>query len=251
MADFTKPITETIAERAKNPIIGSFMLSWLSFNFGEWTTLAFSNSGSFEERLATFQGEMNFWTFFFWPFLIGVGVYLATIILSYCSGLINIEYRNRITKKSTNLAISEHQLALHKEHGRKYEVVISQNEKLKESHEEIKATLEALLPTLNKYFNTVNEFELHFTNKLQNTVSMFRDQAHPSISGKLGHILTQNEKDDVLREFDNQVDKIKTLTKEDFRASIHEVLFRELPRIEEALKKDEKLFKVIEENSDH
>ena len=146
MKELIKPLSETIISRSKNPIIGSFSLSWLSFNFKVWTTLIFDTSTSYNSRLSAFVSGADWWSFLIWPFLIGLLVYAITLALQRVTSLVSIKQREFITDKSMNLAAKENQRARKENEGQEYADMKIEKEKAIEQ-------LNVLKPLLDKIAN--------------------------------------------------------------------------------------------------
>ena len=80
MLDLIKSFFETSKERLKNPLIGTFIISWIAINWRPLSILLFSNQ-SIENRIDTIVScYSSFNTYFLTPFLIALAY---VIILPY------------------------------------------------------------------------------------------------------------------------------------------------------------------------
>jgi hypothetical protein len=149
MKELIKPLTETISNRAKNPIIGSFTLAWLIHNFSAWTTLVFDDSTIYKERLVIFTQE-SFSNLVFYPILEGIGMYIFTLIISRLTILLSISQQKFTAQRSLELAKAENKVYKAKNEGKDYIELQEENQLLStenKEYSEIKEKINNFLET--------------------------------------------------------------------------------------------------------
>lgn len=100
MKEILKSFFETSRERIKNPLIGTFLISWAAINWKPITVLLFSNQ-SIENKIDYIEScYSNFSTYFLSPFLIAL---IYVIILPYFMWAVDEIIRKSTIGRKRNL----------------------------------------------------------------------------------------------------------------------------------------------------
>ncbi|MFD1161829.1 hypothetical protein [Hwangdonia seohaensis] len=100
MKEILKSFFETSRERIKNPLIGTFLISWTAINWKPITVLLFSNQ-SIENKIDYIEScYSNFSTYFLIPFLIAL---IYVIILPYFMWAVDELIRKSTIGRKRNL----------------------------------------------------------------------------------------------------------------------------------------------------
>jgi hypothetical protein len=120
MIEQLKPLTDAINERAKNPIIGGFVFSWLLVNFEHWSLLLVGPIDGYPNRLSSFQTKYNACEFIFIPMAYAIGIYLCIYLLSFGVSYLNICHLKYVADRSKGLAESQNKILKLQNEGKDY-----------------------------------------------------------------------------------------------------------------------------------
>ncbi|MCF4176885.1 hypothetical protein [Vibrio sp. McD22-P3] len=120
MIEQLKPLTDALNERAKNPIIGGFVFSWLVVNFKHWSLLIVGPIDEYPTRLSDFLAASNACNFLYQPLFYAVLVYFFIYVGSFIVSLLNIGHLWFIAKCSKGLAESQNKILKLQNEGKDY-----------------------------------------------------------------------------------------------------------------------------------
>jgi hypothetical protein len=165
MVEQLKPLTDVLNERAKNPIIGGFVFSWLVVNFKHWSLLIVGPIDEYPTRLLDFLEKSNAYDFLYQPLCYAVLVYLAIYAGSFIVSLLNIGHLWFIAKCSKGLAESQNKILKLQNEGKDY---VDMQAELKE--------MEALSDRSKLIINATNDLRDKLDVEMKDNSKIVRDR---------------------------------------------------------------------------
>ncbi|MDH5918548.1 hypothetical protein [Vibrio splendidus] len=176
MIEQLKPLTDALNERAKNPIIGGFVFSWLVVNFKHWSLLIIGPIDEYPARLSDFLAASNAGDFLYQPLFYAVLVYLFIYVGSFIVSLLNILHLWFIAKCSKGLAESQNKILKLQNEGKDY---VNMQTELKE--------MEALSDRSELIINATNDLRDKLDVEMKDNSKYMREKA-----AKEAKLLRQN-----------------------------------------------------------
>lgn len=149
---FLEPVSSAMADRLRNPIYGTFILTWLATNWSRLFLLFFSEEKA-ELRVAQFWSALDWWNGLVVPvlvtaFLLLVMPWLAAVLEFATKKVKNwrvdlrIDHRKHEVSREKGLAADEWELTRIKNGNAEYEDLVSSKETVENELTEVKAELE-------------------------------------------------------------------------------------------------------------
>ncbi|NOH31647.1 hypothetical protein [Vibrio mediterranei] len=120
MIEELKPLTETIGERSKKPVISGFVFSWLVVNFEAWSLLVVGPLDEYESRLKVFLSKSNWYDFLLIPASYAVVVYLVIFGVTLLVAYLNVFHLRKVSERSGKLAEAQYELLKMENEGKEY-----------------------------------------------------------------------------------------------------------------------------------
>ncbi|WP_424981622.1 hypothetical protein [Maritalea sp. S77] len=148
---FLEPVSSAMADRLRNPIYGTFILTWLATNWNRIFLLFFSEEKA-EVRIAQFWNSLDFWNGLFAPTLFAAFLLLVMPWLAAALEFTNrkvknwrvdlrLEHRRHEVGKEIELASEEWKLASIKSGNAEYEELTSRCAELQRTIDELENIL--------------------------------------------------------------------------------------------------------------
>jgi hypothetical protein len=166
MIEQLKPLTDVLNERAKNPIIGGFVFSWLVVNFKHWSLLIVGPIDEYPTRLSDFLAASNACDFLYQPLCYAVLVYLAIYVGSFIVSSLNICHLWFIAFISKGLAKSQNKILKLQNEGKDY---VDMQTELKE--------MEALSDRSELIINATNDLRDKLDVEMKNNSRYMREKS--------------------------------------------------------------------------
>lgn len=178
IADLFKDLHDSAKERLKNPIVGTYICSFLMYNWKAIFILMFSKK-SIEENILKIENDYFKWENFVVPFvMLVVYTFLVPWLMIKVDALLkNIkeqriknQYNEKIfkTKEKTDLAKEEFKLINEKNGNKSLQELENQIKELNQSHEQIKETDRLTIEKLNEALKESNQMVEDLNKALRN-----------------------------------------------------------------------------------
>lgn len=169
---FLEPVSSAMADRLRNPIYGTFILTWLATNWSRLFLLFFSEEKA-EVRVAQFWLALDWWNGLIVPvlvtaFLLLVMPWLAAVLEFTNRKVKNwrvdlrLEHREHEVDQETKLAAKEAKLTRIKNGNAEYEELVKQAESLGREKDEMAtflSTFTEIAPTADAIRETLSKPE--------------------------------------------------------------------------------------------
>jgi hypothetical protein len=201
---FLEPVSSAMADRLRNPIYGTFILTWLASNWSRLFLVFFSEEKA-EVRVAQFWAAIDLWNGLFFPVIVTACLLLVMPWLAALLEFANtksknwrvdlrIDHRKHEVSREKGLAADEWELTRIKNGNAEYEDLVSAKDSIENELAEVKTELEQfkkLGPSaeqLKLNFNEQTEEFNQFAEKTDEIItSLFEDIALINALIESGH----------------------------------------------------------------
>lgn len=209
--DIVKSFKATMYERATSPLLGSFIIFWIYFNWRAISILLFGSDSVVDRIIVIDKNHIDAWVNLWFPLIYAsifstIYPYISVVpytILRHANSF-KVNLRNRI-EKTTTISVEEFNKLKKDMYERDMEIssLINQktiredelNEKIK-THEDVNKDLikdyKNEIENNDKYNIFIKEYELTAKNKIENFVEIFKKQLNNSYSNSFSSFCVKN-----------------------------------------------------------